>query len=145
HRLVNAAMLHRENLGHPIYCFRFSVDRTLNFYKRLQGTDFPGASHSDDLCYLFRVGNQKNEIIPNSLEDITIQRMVKLWTNFAKYGNPNGHESDINIPIDWEPIEPGKIYCLDIGKDLSIYTNPEHERVKFWDRIYNVQSLAGKL
>ncbi|GJQ76636.1 hypothetical protein Trydic_g15496 [Trypoxylus dichotomus] len=145
HRLSNAATIHRENLGHPIYCFRFSVDGKFNVYKKLHGSDSPGASHSDDVCYLFKVGSQINDIIRNSFEDITIQRMVKLWTNFAKYGNPNGCGSDANIPVDWKPIDVEKIYCLDIGKELSICINPEYDRVKFWDKIYRIKSFNGKL
>ncbi|KAK9746434.1 Carboxylesterase family [Popillia japonica] len=137
--LMATALMHLETLGYPIYYFRFSVDGEFNFYK---GNGLPGASHSDDACYLFKVGCRVNEVAENSLEDITIQRMVKLWTNFAKSGNPNSEEfKDIN----WKPIEPTKLHYLDIGENLSMGVNPEYDMFVFWDKIYKMKVLPGKM
>ncbi|KAI4468858.1 carboxylesterase [Holotrichia oblita] len=137
--LVSTALRHLETLGHPIYYFRFAVDGELNFYKE---NGLPGAAHSDDVCYLFKVGCRVDKVVENSLEDITIQRMVKLWTNFAKSGNPNSEEFK---NINWKPIEPTKLHYLDIGENLSVGVYPEYEKFIFWDKIYKMKDLPGKL
>lgn len=46
-----------------------------------------GASHGDDLGYIFSItGTNTEESSLNSPEMKVLQKMVKLWTNFAKYG-----------------------------------------------------------
>ncbi|KAK9746443.1 Carboxylesterase family [Popillia japonica] len=139
YKLTDAAVKHLDTLTCPIYFFIFSVDGEFNF---LRPHRLPGATHNEDLFYLFKVGCKVNKIVENSLEDITIQRMVKLWTNFAKFGNPN---SDDFKDINWKPIEPTKLHYLDIGENLTVGVNPKYERFIFWDKIYKMHLLPGKM
>lgn len=74
---------------------------------------------------------------PGSAEEVTMKRLTKLWTNFAKYGNPNPQESDDLLNIEWEPVGKDGLNYLNIDKDLSIGVNPEAERMEFWDRLYD--------
>lgn len=97
------------------------------------------------MCYLFKVGSHVKEVVENSLEDLTIRRMVKFWTNFARTGNPNNRELDQIISTRWKPIEAGKLFFLNIGKCLSMEENPDKEKVEFWNNIYKMCSLANKL
>lgn len=70
-----------------------------------------------------------------SVEDKTVRRFTRLWANFARTGNPNPLPDDL-ISVTWDPVEKGKINFLDIGEDLATGTNPESERMAFWDDIY---------
>ena len=47
---------------------------------------FPGVAHVDDIGYLFHVELLDLDISPSSQEYKTMQRFVKMWTNFAKTG-----------------------------------------------------------
>lgn len=75
-----------------IYYYKFSVDGKLNLFKVTQNfTMFEGAQHGDEICYIFKCNNALKDVY-NSLSDESIERksiknMVKLWTNFAKYGS----------------------------------------------------------
>ncbi|XP_022903148.2 esterase FE4-like [Onthophagus taurus] len=140
--IQTTAKKHFETLQNPIYFFKFAFDGKLNLYKKLQGVDFPGASHSDELCYLFKM-SKNPPVEANSYEDKTIQRMVKLWTNFAKNGNPNNLEGENRfIDIEWKPIEKNKLHFLNIGDDLTVGINPDKEGAEFWEEIFNMKPIS---
>lgn len=73
-----------------IYYYRFSVDGNLNYFKVTQKLNmFQGAQHGDEICYLFKcnaLGDVYGTLTTESIERKAIKNMVKLWTNFAKYG-----------------------------------------------------------
>lgn len=89
--------------------------------------------HADDLGYLF-----KTKITPaiekGSIEDVSWRRFVKLWTNFAKFGNPTPTKEEFGL--FWEPVKNAeKLKTMILGKELQMETNPTGERVKFWKSI----------
>lgn len=96
---------------------------------RFRCHNFKGACHGDDLHYLFRAFWSPN-ITPSSVEDISIRRMVKLWTNFAKYGNPTP-STDEYVNVTWKQIDESLTY-LDIDKELKLKSHPQKERMQFW-------------
>ncbi|MCI2109266.1 MAG: carboxylesterase family protein [Bacteroidales bacterium] len=98
----------RDSLSEkPVYCYVFERD--------LPG-DAPeqnhGAFHSSELWYMF--GTLKNAWRPFTKGDYELSaRMVDSWTNFAKYGDPNGEkpseESDHGLlPVPKYGEKPGK-------------------------------------
>ncbi|HJE38940.1 MAG: hypothetical protein C7K11_08765 [Candidatus Amulumruptor caecigallinarius] len=63
-----------------------------------------GAIHSAELPYMF--GQVKLSTKPMKKEDYELsERMVEYWTNFAKYGNPNGNKSG-----EWKPFAKDNHY-----------------------------------
>lgn len=70
----------------PIYYYKFDYVGGLNIYDSvLRNVDLKHAGHSDELGYLFRNDNQK-EIELSPQDEKMRERMVRLWTNFAKSG-----------------------------------------------------------
>lgn len=104
---------------------------------------FLGVSHADDLGYLFKC-MVTPEIVPNSIEDIALHRIVKMWTNFAKTGNPTPAESDPRITVKWPAATATEFKCLDIGEELTISENPDKERMAFWDKISSLSGVNSK-
>lgn len=88
----------------------------------------------------------------NSDEAKVRSMMSKLWTNFAKYGNPT---PDTNLGFIWEPVDYVEVEtssvplkCLDINKTCKMVLNPDRERIEFWKSIYerwNKSFLKPKL
>jgi len=115
------------------YYYRFDLDSKFNYYKILFGAqDQVGAAHADDLCYVF-----KCEYIEDRYNNVTddeynlLKTMTKLYTNFAKYGDP---VYDWEDDIDYNPVKPGKIEFLDITNNgLIVDHDPFDEHHKFWD------------
>jgi len=87
--VIEKFCLTRDSLSsHPSYAYLFS--------HRLPG-DNSGASHSSELSYVFNT--LSNSWRPFTNVDYTLSNeMVNYWTNFVKWGNPNGKGSET-----WHP------------------------------------------
>lgn len=122
----------------PVYFYRFSMSSKLNLIKNLnpKTANRTGASHADDVFYLFK-DHSSSPIKPGSLEDQCVDKMVKLWTNFAKYGNPTpaGKRSSI-LDIQWPVATKDNLNYLEIGNTFDFGSDPDRERVEFWDKLY---------
>ncbi|XP_030749337.1 bile salt-activated lipase-like [Sitophilus oryzae] len=120
----------------PVFLYKFAKDTSLNLDKVSTGvTDIPGASHGDEIGYLFYTPYTP-KIKPESLEDISWREMVKLWTNFAKYGTPTPCEDEVGII--WKPATLDGFDLLHLqNTGLRMKANTEEELIKFWSELYH--------
>lgn len=123
-----------KTMDQPIYLYRFNIESALNIFKTLGNITAPGVCHADDLGYIFK-GRFTPKIEPGSIEEIGLKRVVKLWTNFAKTGNPNSENIDSLIDVIWPSMKSDDIQSLDIDKSLKVSKKPEKKRMRFWDEI----------
>ncbi len=89
----------QEQQGRPSYAYCFSRDLPGDEEANEPESfgNMPGAFHSAELWYVF--GTLDNCWRPMTEADYELsERMVTYWTNFAKYGNPNGE----TVP-EWTP------------------------------------------
>ncbi|KAI4459590.1 carboxylesterase [Holotrichia oblita] len=92
------------------------------------------AGHADELFYLFNSPyNSPNDIL-------TKNRMVKLWTNFAKTGNPTPSDEPILESCIWPKVTPNALNYIDIDNNLTIKQNPRKEDMDFWDKLFRMYS-----
>lgn len=65
------------------------------------------------------------------------KRMCKLWTNFAKYGNPTPHNNN-PLSIKWEPVKATDkdLKYMILEENSHMDTNIHSERVEFWRDIF---------
>ncbi|CAH0749938.1 unnamed protein product [Diatraea saccharalis] len=71
----------------PVYFFRFSINSEMNAFKSLMGFDgVKGASHADDLFYLFDNVINKSKYEEQEKARELVFTATKLWTDFAKTG-----------------------------------------------------------
>ncbi|RZB94407.1 COesterase, Abhydrolase 3, and/or DUF2424 domain containing protein [Asbolus verrucosus] len=105
----------------PTYLYRMSIETTLNFFKQILKIKEPG-----------------------SQEDTSYKRFVRLWTNFAKYGNPTPKDNDPLLNVVWKPVTGEEIDFLDIGENLVATSNPEPERINFWKNLFAESPAAKK-
>nr|XP_023025748.1 esterase B1-like [Leptinotarsa decemlineata] len=107
-----------------------------SLYEKLPANKVDGVSHADDLFYLFTTFFSPT-IVRGSEEDISIQKFVKPWTNFAKYGNPTPEKDETLNGVIWKPIESEEVdNIFDINKEVTITKNLECDRVSFWEKMY---------
>lgn len=148
------------------FLYRFDAVTGLNFVKKLvQCEAFEGASHGDDLAYLWKHDGHMPAETPkiDSVEFQMIKKMVtfmkfllkneaililfycyqvSIYTTFAITGNPNNAEME---DVVWEPITSTQLplSCLNISeKELEMMFLPESKRLKVWDSVYNDASVA---
>ncbi|XP_063709566.1 juvenile hormone esterase-like [Culicoides brevitarsis] len=145
---MHAELMAKHQRGTKQYIYRFSFDGELNMFKKFYAkTPVKGACHADDIFYLFNMTMAHVPVEENSDEAVIRASMTKLWTNFAKYGEPT--PKNTNLGFIWEPVDQvDPLKCLDINKPCKLVTNPDDRRIQFWRGIYkkwNKSSIHPKL
>jgi len=126
----------------PVYLYRFSLETELNAFKKMSEVTFPGAAHCDDLCYLFDFA-EAPEVKPDSREEKGIETMVKLWTNFAKTGDPASPKTALKT-VQWKPVTKDSQHFLDIGDNLIAGVAPDANRMLFWEKVFEGTPYTAK-
>lgn len=82
--LIMESELYAKTTDQPIYYYLFKYNGYINIVKFISGFGLNGgASHADDIFYLFKPHSFP---IPHRIvEEDMVERMVMMWTNFAKY------------------------------------------------------------
>jgi len=111
-------MLHsKHNPNSYWYSFDFDGRYSLYFYMYFgHWPPYPhGVSHADELMYLFEF------FFPfNATEKLLSKRMLKVWTNFAKYGNPTPDENPVEGIPKFQPYDPNNEYFMSIDRDWTV-------------------------
>ncbi|XP_050302566.1 juvenile hormone esterase-like [Anthonomus grandis grandis] len=122
-----------------VYFYIFSHDGPMgNWNFSVPGADLVG--HGEDDRYIWQVKsstytNVDLSIFPEA-DRLTHERVITLWTNFAKYLNPTPEESALLQNITWPKVTPGNFQYLDIGDDLIIREDPKSPYYAGWTKIY---------
>ncbi|XP_050360135.1 cholinesterase 2-like [Nymphalis io] len=124
-----------ENGAKDIFQYVFSYSGGRNFAKTIENVTGDGASHADEIGYLFDLSYDK--ATPSEDDQRIIDQMTTLWTNFVKYGNPTPETTEL-LPLKWIPITNETYNYLDIDKELSLKKRPFHDRLAFWELFYQV-------
>ncbi|XP_075214398.1 juvenile hormone esterase-like isoform X2 [Lycorma delicatula] len=133
---INYFLNHSDS---DIYIYEFNFDGILGRFKpsiQKMESDWKvpnGVSHGDELTYIFP-RNDTETIDVNSPELRTIQRMTRMWTNFAKTRSPNGIDTK---EVFWEPASKQKMRVLNIGEHLKLMkTIISLDRMKLWGNVF---------
>ncbi|XP_044253166.1 juvenile hormone esterase-like [Tribolium madens] len=121
----------------PLYMYEFSYQGYLLGKKALQmseDNEVNGVMHSEELWYLFSRRDLKRANEPDKL---IRRRMVKLWTNFAKFGNPTPDEDPVLQNTTWPRYQPEDFSYLKIDLDMTIEKNFRSEAMEFWRKLYD--------
>ncbi|XP_041984347.1 esterase FE4-like [Aricia agestis] len=131
--LILESELFSKTNDKPMYFYVFTYDGYFNLAKYISKFIFSGgASHADELFYLFksyilyRLPVQNNQML---------QRMVTMWTNFAKYSDPTPTKSAL-LPFRWRPSRASNPTALVMGSELTTAPMGDEARVGFWNRTY---------
>lgn len=122
----------------PVYYYIFSYTGIVNYAKNLLFlNDFPGAMHTDELGYMFRMLDVPAPILPGTSEYTTRARMTRMWTNFAKQADPTP-TIDGTITTKWPRVGGNQEY-LSITRTMDASAQPFSSRMSLWsalDRLY---------
>lgn len=124
---------HLQHKVSPLYYYKFSFDGSFNMVKRaLLLSTFPGAMHGDDMGYLFPTSIP---VLPSNHAHVVARRYVRLFVDFAKYGNPTP-TTDALITTIWPRVtSTDNMEFMDIGHDLVAGRNPHGERMRLWNEL----------
>nr|AVE15907.1 CarE [Rhopalosiphum maidis] len=121
----------------PVYIYEFKFDGELNAIKNwifatrtVLRHALKGACHADEIYYLFH--NNQSGVVPkpNSPELEMCKTMSKMWSNFAKTGDPNS----LNLSFKWNYANASDINYLSIDGDRTQMTQGmiNNNRSRFW-------------
>ncbi|KAH8370240.1 hypothetical protein KR093_002745 [Drosophila rubida] len=131
--LQHAAEIH-ANCQHtaPLYFYRFDYVGKRNMYKVLfQGQNLRGASHADELFYLFQ---QADDELPAHKDDVQLStQLCHMWANFARHGKPLDSWTPVARP---KANEAFQLDYLQIDRECKMQRNPDAERMQFWHNMY---------
>ncbi|KAJ6635104.1 Bile salt-activated lipase [Pseudolycoriella hygida] len=128
------AKIHAEKQQEPVFYYLFSFTGALNLLKNLLSLNlYPGAVHADELGYLFQITSIPAPLLPNN-PAIRIRRlMCRLWTNFAKTGDPTPPNDPI-ANVLWHRVSGNQEY-YEIGSTVQANANPLGDRMRFWNEM----------
>lgn len=91
HGIVTSLTQEARNGNKKVFAYRFAFEGDFNFPTRFSGAlgHSYGAGHGDELGYLFTAPSFAylgTDSRSTSNEMVVRSNMVKMWTNFAKYG-----------------------------------------------------------
>ncbi|KAJ0183492.1 hypothetical protein K1T71_001468 [Dendrolimus kikuchii] len=120
-----------------IYLYKFNCKSNRNLIALQTGlkkiiANQQVVAHSDDLGYIF-ASKILGKVDMCSEEYKMINYVTKLWTNFARYGNPTPDDS---LGVKWIPYDVKEQNYLDIDSQLKMKTAPDDDEVKFWEELY---------
>lgn len=127
-------ILVERSTGKTFY-YRFGLVSQFNFYKILLNAQSQyGASHADDLCYVFKCNYTPwmySNVTLESPQYKLLELMTGLYTDFAKVGHPLPSNK-----ISWSPVSPGHIHYADITMSgINSGLNPLETQMTFWNSL----------
>ncbi|GLV41183.1 uncharacterized protein CBL_04707 [Carabus blaptoides fortunei] len=109
-----------------VYAYKF-------MYLATNHTSPLATGHGAELRYLFYIDGLET----STKDKLTRKRMVRMWSNFVKYGNPTPVSDPLLTNIRWPNISsPHKTPFLVIDDDLSIVNNVDQDNYNFWETLF---------
>lgn len=114
------------------YKFTYSGHNSLFYYPR----DRPyGVHHVDDLQYVIYLDFMTPLYSPDDTESLIVERMTRIWEQFAWNGNPNNETDEYLSEMIWPKHDTENEYYLDIGLHFVEKNGLFLERYSVWDRL----------
>ncbi|CAG9765017.1 unnamed protein product [Ceutorhynchus assimilis] len=117
----------------PVFFYEFSYDGDVGGWSTVV-EDAEKVEHAEELYYVFL--NKGLSKISES-DALTHKRLVRLWSNFIKFGNPTPDSDELVQNIVWPKVSPTNYQYLNINYTLRIQTNPKEEFFSKWERIFD--------
>ncbi|XP_026326329.1 venom carboxylesterase-6 [Hyposmocoma kahamanoa] len=135
HRMANLMCRYSPQ---PVWYYEFGYVGQHSHYEDPITKKPVGAAHHDDLIYLFTLPAAFPAVPLNSADDRIVERMVALWYNFARFGDPRPHSCDTPqlAGLRWPEMKPRDRKYLRIDSELSIGKNLFEDRFRVWDELY---------
>ncbi|XP_023158747.1 venom carboxylesterase-6 [Ceratitis capitata] len=121
----------------PTYTYLFTYKGRYSHFK-LNDEVF-GAVHHDELLYLLYVPVITPLFKKTDPENVVIENLTRMWSEFAKKGDPNNATDEYLKNLKWPVYNNEKKPYLVIGKDLDVKEGGVFtERFQVWDELFPV-------
>jgi len=117
-----------------IYYYKFSYTGRYSLYYYPRDRPY-GAHHVDDLQYVTYMDFMTPLYSPSDPESVMVERMTRIWEQFAWNGNPNNGTDEYLSEMIWPKHDAVNEYYLDIGVHLVEKNGLFLERYSVWDQL----------
>ncbi|XP_043248792.1 juvenile hormone esterase-like isoform X2 [Colletes gigas] len=133
-------LIEQNNDGHPIYFYQISYSSPYAFH-HMANVSIEGASHYDDVSFIFNMEILHAPTDPKHPYNQFRSKVVTLWTNFAKYGNPTPQGDKELGGVIWEPSgKDGRVFNISETFDMMNRNDVITERILLIQKL--VYSIA---
>ncbi|CAG9811690.1 unnamed protein product [Chironomus riparius] len=99
------------------------------------------AHHGDDINYILS-SNYPPAIKESDPDNFMVERLTRIWEQFAKYGNPNNKTDEVLADLNWPKLDTVDEYFLDNGKNMVEKRGLYLERYHVWDDLENTSRIS---
>ncbi|BFF90237.1 venom carboxylesterase-6 [Drosophila madeirensis] len=118
----------------PVYVYLFRYRGRYSFFKNHEAM---GPVHHDELIYLFHFSLVGPLLKREDPENQTIERLTRMWTQFAAKGDPHNKTDEYLKDLHWPRYNCKDKNYLEIGTQLTAKTGGFHlERYQVWDELF---------
>ncbi|CAI5455918.1 unnamed protein product [Caenorhabditis angaria] len=124
-------------LGNRVFMYSFDYCNPRSFGILSLRAPFRAATHCTELAYIFGVSIVFNYRY-NEADNHMLDLMTRMWTNFAKYGNPNGQYEDSTVfDFKWDSTnkENPTQFLKITDKKCEMQQIYHNQRAEFWKKI----------
>ncbi|XP_076623387.1 juvenile hormone esterase-like isoform X2 [Colletes latitarsis] len=121
--------IEQNNDGHPIYFYQVSYNSPYVFH-HLFNVSKEGTGHYDDVSLIFNMKQLHAPTDPKHPHNQFRSKVVALWTNFAKYGNPTPQGDKELGSVIWEPSgKDGQVFNISETFNMMNHNDVITERI----------------
>uniref|UniRef100_A0A1I8PSZ6 Carboxylic ester hydrolase n=1 Tax=Stomoxys calcitrans TaxID=35570 RepID=A0A1I8PSZ6_STOCA len=140
HRFLQMVSKHTS-----VYTYLFTYKGRYSHFKNPDTNQTLGAMHHDELLYLFYVPLMTPMFGKTDPENATIERLTRMWYEFAQKSNPNNPSDEYLSKLNWPLYDEKTKTYLEIGNDMNVKSDGIYpERMQLWDRIFPSNDVMGK-
>jgi para-nitrobenzyl esterase len=122
----------------PVFVYYFDQSQPASAVTVLLKSN--GAYHGSDCAYAFNHLDQDPKIKYTDEDRQLSEIMINYWTNFAKYGDPNGQ----GLP-EWPAYVDGKPTVMYLKSDLQTGSFPNIDKIKIIDEYYSWKRIKDNV
>nr|CAD7568083.1 unnamed protein product [Timema californicum] len=128
-----------EQSNSPIYAYEYDHKKPINLKQFPSGPEhLPGSGHGEELFLVFCSSFYPNDYESDSEDALVRNYIAKFWTNFAKTGNPNIPEEE----VEWPAVTKEDLFYLKISPKLGVLKDFRKERMDFLDELFDTHQLT---
>lgn len=120
------------------YLYRFDIQSSLNFSAKLLKVLEEGATHGEDMSYMFKLTPIEGMTISPTIDSPELELIKKVTsfiTSFIINGNPNEFKEEASFE---QTLDKNQIKCYNLTSEkFEMVPLPEAERFQVWDEILN--------
>uniref|UniRef100_A0A1A9WY03 Carboxylic ester hydrolase n=1 Tax=Glossina brevipalpis TaxID=37001 RepID=A0A1A9WY03_9MUSC len=132
HRFLDMVIKHV-----PVFTYLTTYKGRYSHFTNPTSNQTKGAMHHDELFYLFYVPIRTPLFSETDHENEIIERLTRMWSEFAKKGNPNDSKDAHLKNIQWPIYTDTKKEYLEIGDNLIKKSGGVFiDRFQLWDSLF---------